>query len=235
MPQQRRAPQSRERKARTRAALPEYASCERCGEFFQDALRRPVASDDHVCLCHNCADVVHKRGTCAVCMRVAPIEEHHIASRRQNPELTIATCLNCHGILSQRQNRAWDPTWRYTSPNEAAACRFEGQGWYDVHILACARMLLGGDRTIESAAGDGATAPHGEGTPSGFGALWPALTVLLLLLLALCLVCGHIFGHTSPPSPDGQKARAAAAQAASPLDPDWEPRDWPELDRWLDG
>jgi hypothetical protein len=89
-----------------RQPMPEYASCEKCGECARPALRMLRGK----VVCQNCADRRHQPLRCAVCFKEAPGEYHHVASERQQPHFTIAVCLNCHAILSQKQRR-WDPAW----------------------------------------------------------------------------------------------------------------------------
>lgn len=109
-----------------RPELPEYAACTRCGEYAASALRVM----DGQAVCHNCADATHRHRHCAICWRMAPSEQHHVASKRQHPTLTLPVCLNCHAILSQRQYN-WPPAWR----SEAHKLRCVIQGVYDVLCL----------------------------------------------------------------------------------------------------
>jgi len=87
---------------------PEDATCQRCDEYWPEAIRRTGA------VCLNCADSTHQTiRRCPVCARKdAPSEYHHIASKRQRATFGVRICLNCHAILTQRQLTAWDPSWR---------------------------------------------------------------------------------------------------------------------------
>lgn len=50
-------------------------------------------------------------GSCVLCgcqnlaalteVRVTLLEEHHLAGRKADPELTVAVCLNCHRVLQE--------------------------------------------------------------------------------------------------------------------------------------
>jgi hypothetical protein len=106
--------------------LPDYATCERCGEYAAATLR---AVAGHV-LCENCHDTYHARHRCAICVSVLPSELHHVASARQCPTLTLRVCLNCHRLLSERQYR-WHPAWR----TESHPLRCVVQGVCDVLAL----------------------------------------------------------------------------------------------------
>jgi len=105
--------------------LPEYASCEGCGEIHRAALRRTAAG----ILCANCADTRHRRARCVVCEQEGPVERHHIAGRRQSAE-TAPVCLTCHAILSRWQY-GWHPSWR-SAPRPFL---FTMQGLLDMMIL----------------------------------------------------------------------------------------------------
>ncbi|MGO8948001.1 MAG: hypothetical protein ACLQUY_10130 [Ktedonobacterales bacterium] len=106
--------------------LPEYTACSQCGEYARAALRRV----NSVVVCRNCAGRTHPQRHCAICWRIAPSEQHHVASKRQQVTLTLPVCLNCHAILSQRQYR-WPHDWR----TEAHQLRCVIQGVYDVLCL----------------------------------------------------------------------------------------------------
>lgn len=127
--------------SRRGASLPEYASCERCGEYAAAALRvvtehrherehgEANASERHI-LCANCTDTTHTQRRCAICGGMLPSELHHVASERQHPTLLLPVCLNCHRILSARQYR-WHPAWR----TEAHPLAYVLQGVCDVVCL----------------------------------------------------------------------------------------------------
>ncbi len=120
--------------------------CAQCGEYARPQTMQ-IARFGKL-LCANCtADAAerldgattpsrnprHQRAPCAVCRRIAPVEDHHIASRRQHPTLTIRVCLNCHSLLSLRQYQWLDAgnDWR----KESHPVRCILQGVYDVVSL----------------------------------------------------------------------------------------------------
>jgi hypothetical protein len=102
-----------------RPDLPEYAVCERCGEYRRATLR---AIEGQV-LCANCADTRHQRLRCLVCDQVLPCQEHHLASKILFPTLTCFLCLNDHRIIS-----GWQYAWRR-------------HGWPEAHPFAA--LVLG--------------------------------------------------------------------------------------------
>src|SRR5262249_21326008 len=69
-------------------------------------------------LCLNCADEAaeapHPRlARCLGCLRTnVPSEFHHVASKRQHGAFGLRLCLNCHAILTHRQETAWHPSWK---------------------------------------------------------------------------------------------------------------------------
>ena len=72
---------------------------------------------------------------CPTCGRhEVPAQWHHPATERQQERyaalkhLGILICLNCHGILTERQCKAWDQGWR----KEDHPVRCTLQGTYDV-------------------------------------------------------------------------------------------------------
>lgn len=86
--------------------------CTQCGECWTAALRRAGG------VCHNCADTTHPRlARCPLCHRAqVPGEFHHVASKRQHVTFGLYVCLNCHAILTWRQETAWHPSWK-TEPH----------------------------------------------------------------------------------------------------------------------
>jgi hypothetical protein len=106
--------------------VPEYASCERCGEYAHTTL---AISRGRV-LCRNCRARRQQRGVCAICVREAPTELHHVAMERQIKRLTIEVCLNCHAILSLQQKQ-----WDRSCLTEHHPLRFLVQGVVDVSRL----------------------------------------------------------------------------------------------------
>jgi len=108
--------------------LTDFATCP-CGEFYRDTLRPASADADGGHVCRNCADSHHRRGRCAICSIVAPIEQHHVAGKKHSP-ITLQVCLNCHAILSQRQYR-FHQSWRI----ESRPVLFTIQGVLDVVML----------------------------------------------------------------------------------------------------
>jgi transcription elongation factor Elf1 len=103
--------------------LPEYASCVRCGEYVNSALKVIRGQ----VLCRNCRDRSHQHRMCAICAQELPTEIHHVAMKRQIPSLTITICLNCHAILSLRQKQ-----WDRSCLTERHPLRFLVQGVHDV-------------------------------------------------------------------------------------------------------
>jgi hypothetical protein len=72
---------------------------------------------------------------CPTCgRRDVPAQWHHPATERQQikhvalKHLGILVCLNCHGILTERQCKAWDQGWR--KEDRPVVCTV--QGTYDV-------------------------------------------------------------------------------------------------------
>src|SRR5262245_32635773 len=86
--------------------------CTTCGECWTAALRREGG------LCLNCADEAaeapHPRlARCLGCLRTnVPSEFHHVASKRQHAAFGLRLCLNCHAIVTHRQETAWHPSWK---------------------------------------------------------------------------------------------------------------------------
>jgi hypothetical protein len=83
--------------------------CTQCGECWPAALRREGG------LCLNCADESPHPilPRCPLCHRErVPSEFHHVASVRQHRTLGLRVCLNCHAILTLRQETAWPPSWK---------------------------------------------------------------------------------------------------------------------------
>jgi hypothetical protein len=213
-----------------RVSLPEYATCTRCGEFFHAALT--LQPGDRV-LCLNCADTRHLRGQCCVCDRIGPLEYHHVASRRQRPDLTEPVCLNCHAVLTERMCRDWHPAWRTVPTDEATARVFEEQGRYDLFLLAATRSPLFarlGDAAVDAAAVRAVLPAPGDraGWAALLNILVPFLMVLGMLLLWGMNGCpGWPFGAAN------RRRRESTPEADhGEVDPPV-PLDWPELDRWL--
>jgi hypothetical protein len=117
---------SRNPSHRPRQLVPEYASCERCGEYAYTTL---AISRGRI-LCRNCRARRPQRGTCTICTREAPTEIHHVAMERQIKHLTIEVCLNCHTILS-----LWQKRWHRSALTERHPLRFLVQGVHDVTRL----------------------------------------------------------------------------------------------------
>lgn len=90
---------------KTKRGWPDTACCEDCGEYFWPTLRKPNGIDFR---CHNCDDTRHRRGKCTACQgNNLPLEGHHVAMRRNDPDWVVDVCLNCHAELTQRQ-LAWN-------------------------------------------------------------------------------------------------------------------------------
>jgi hypothetical protein len=69
---------------------------------------------------------------CPVCGRQdVPAQWHHVAGARQSSSPALYVCLNCHGILTDRQRNVWDPSWK----TEAHPVRCLAQGLYDLFWL----------------------------------------------------------------------------------------------------
>jgi hypothetical protein len=113
--------------------LPEYASCELCGEYQLAALRKQSG----MVICANCADHEHRIGPCAVCNRDGPVEQHHVAGKRHAPD-TLQVCLNCHAVLSRRQYQ-YHPSWR----SDVRPNLFLAQGWLDTFAVSVSRAPAG--------------------------------------------------------------------------------------------
>lgn len=81
-----------------------------------------------------------------------PAQWHHLASERQQQRhmafkyLGILLCLNCHGILTDRQSTAWDPSWK--TENHPVRCTI--QGTYDVLWLLWERSRACAGGTINA-------------------------------------------------------------------------------------
>jgi hypothetical protein len=113
--------------------------CECCGEDWPAALHTKSG------LCRDCAV---QRGLsrepyraiishCPICGRAdVPAQWHHVAGKRQGTtrqlkELGLLLCLNCHGIITERQRDGWDPSWK----DEDHPVRCTVQGVYDLFWL----------------------------------------------------------------------------------------------------
>src|SRR5260221_10343191 len=79
--------------------LPDYATCDQCGEWH-DACLRVVGG---AVLCANCvsSDKRKPQSKCAICGELARCEKHHVAGR--GAPMILRICLNCHAILSSLQ------------------------------------------------------------------------------------------------------------------------------------
>ena len=101
--------------------------CAKCGECWTAALRREGR------LCLNCADATHPRlARCPLCHKEqVPGEFHHVASARQHATFGLRVCLNCHAILTLRQETAWHQSWQ----KEDHPVRCMVQGLHDVFWL----------------------------------------------------------------------------------------------------
>jgi hypothetical protein len=112
-------------------------SCRLCGENWPGAMHR----ESNLCRNHAVLSGVSKEPYreiihhCRTCGAVdVPAQWHHVASERQQDRhaafkhLGILLCLNCHGILTDRQQRGWDPSWK----TEDHPVRCTIQGTYDV-------------------------------------------------------------------------------------------------------
>jgi hypothetical protein len=104
-----------------------YQTCERCDDYWPLAMRRTGA------LCLNCADESHPHTAhCLICWQLdVPYERHHVASERQNERFKIRLCLNCHALITYRQETSWDPSWK----TEDHPVRCVVQGSFDLTCL----------------------------------------------------------------------------------------------------
>src|SRR5260370_7455990 len=106
-------------------------TCPTCGEHWPEARSRDSA------LCQNCANTNSSvpLARCPICpRRNVPGQFHHSASQRQHPALGLHLCLNCHAILTHRQENMWRPDWK----TEAHPLRCIVQG--DIHLV-CLLLL----------------------------------------------------------------------------------------------
>ncbi len=110
-------------------------TCPTCGEHWPEARSRDSA------LCQNCANTNSSvpLARCPICpRRNVPGQFHHSASQRQHPALGLHLCLNCHAILTHRQENMWRPDWK----TEAHPLRCIVQGDIDL-VLLCLRRNPG--------------------------------------------------------------------------------------------
>ena len=99
-----------------------------CGEHWPEARSRDSA------LCQNCANTNSSvpLARCFICLRKdVPGQFHHSASERQHATLGRHLCLNCHAILTHRQETKWRPEWK----TEQHPRRYIVQGDIDVVML----------------------------------------------------------------------------------------------------
>jgi hypothetical protein len=159
------------------AARRDDVYCPCCGETHRRARRRDG-------LCFICGATNQRRGECSVCGKVGPLEDHHVAGRRNAPDI-IPACLNCHGILSHYQ-RYWHPDWlRATRPN-----LFMMQGYIDLlHVME----MRADDAEFAGRTPDTAPGP-GPGTDQFASRATITLVGLVILTALACLAlrfCVH--------------------------------------------
>jgi hypothetical protein len=111
--------------------------CQICGEDWAGALyHEGNHCRNHAVVYGTSKEPYHELvGHCPTCGAVkVPAQWHHLASERQQKKYValkhvgILLCLNCHGILTERQCTGWDPSWR----TEQHPVRCTVQGTYDV-------------------------------------------------------------------------------------------------------
>ncbi|MGO8949297.1 MAG: hypothetical protein ACLQUY_16930 [Ktedonobacterales bacterium] len=111
--------------------------CQTCGEDWPEALSK----EGDLCRNHAVQSGLSLEryreiiSHCPTCGRAdVPAQWHHFASKRQQDcpvalkPLGILLCLNCHGILTERQSSGWHPSWKA----EDHSVRCTVQGVYDV-------------------------------------------------------------------------------------------------------
>ena len=107
--------------------------CRICGEDWPTALYH----DGDLCRNHALLEGVSKEPSCQIidhcpiCGRHAvPAQWHHPATERQQARhaalkhLGILVCLNCHGVLTERQCTGWGQGWR--KEDRPVRCIFQG-------------------------------------------------------------------------------------------------------------
>jgi hypothetical protein len=78
-------------------------------------------------------DILSKHGCCLICFyydNPLILEKHHIAGRN-NLNLTITVCPNCHRILTKKQE-SWDIDWKNTDNTEIKKLAFTLMGRSEV-------------------------------------------------------------------------------------------------------
>jgi hypothetical protein len=94
--------------------------CQECGEDWPAALYHEGA----LCRDHAVQAGISKEPYCEIiphclCDRInVPAQWHHLATERQQARYTalkplgVLVCLNCHGILTERQCNTWEQSWK---------------------------------------------------------------------------------------------------------------------------
>jgi hypothetical protein len=80
---------------------------------------------------------INNLGCCILCYYSFPIalQEHHLAGRANNSELTVTVCANCHTILSAKQ-ASWPIGWSRFEKSEEERLACHKRGFEDmIHLM----------------------------------------------------------------------------------------------------